>query len=120
MKREAYLASQETRSSANDEPAGPSGSDSFNDAERALGRHNSGQFQPGCCKHRGEFLLGTLASSDDEHLNVEKFTPAWVVPGSDDVIDDEDFPFSFIEARQFERSVTQASSFQSWRMYFMM
>ena len=68
-------------------------SDAFDDAERALSRHNSRHLQPSLLEHRGEFLLRSLASADDQHLNIEELAPIRVVAGRDDVVDDEYSPF---------------------------
>src|SRR2546426_11349126 len=53
----------------------PSRSDSFDDAQRALGWHDPGQLQPRIPEDRGEFVLGALAPTDNEHINIEELAP---------------------------------------------
>jgi hypothetical protein len=52
-------------------------------------------------------------------LDIEELAPSRIVARSDDVVDNEHFPFSFIAARQFARIFTLCSSSQSWRICFM-
>src|SRR6267143_7056365 len=54
----------------------PSRSDSLDDAQRALGWHDPSQLQHRLCEDRGEFVLGALAPTDDEHINIKELAPA--------------------------------------------
>ena len=67
----------------------PSRSDSLDDAQRALGWHDPGQLQPRIPEDRGEFVLGALAPTDNEHINIKELAPAGVVARRDDIVDDQ-------------------------------
>ena len=58
----------------------PSCSDAFHDAQRTFRRYNSSEFQSSRRKQRREFLFRAFTASDDQHLYIEQFPPAWVVP----------------------------------------
>src|ERR1700693_2626611 len=63
--------------------------DSLDDAQRALGRHDSCQLQSRFPENLRELLFGALAPSDDKHLYIKELAPVGIVTRRDDAFDDK-------------------------------